>query len=280
MLSSCSTERRSRAAPVLEHGHDARAPPMMETWLPLLGIAAAGAAAGFVNMFAGGGSMLTLPALMLLGLPPDVANGTNRLGMLVFTLSGAHAYHQKGALSLRSILPVAAPTVLGALLGASAATAVPPELLGRILLGTMVGMALLLLLRPAVFSAPPEGETLRLRDRPGAVFALFGAGVYAGFVQAGVGFLMLAILGGLLRYDMVRANALKLGVALFFVAASLGVFLWHGLVEFLPGAVLALGSIVGARLGVRFATKLDPKRFRWVVFLAVVAGCVAAWMKL
>lgn len=253
---------------------------MMDTWLPLVGVALAGAAAGFLNMFAGGGSMLTLPALMLLGLPADVANGTNRLGMLVFTASGAHAYHQKGALSLGAILPVAAPTVLGALIGARAATAVPQELLGPILLGTMIAMAVLLLLRPAAFTAPRDGETLRLRERPSAILALFGAGLYAGFVQAGVGFLMLAILGGLLHYDMVRANALKLGVALFFVAASLGVFVWHGDVRWLPGLVLAAGSVVGARVGVRFATKVQAERFRWIVFAAVVLGCIGAWFKL
>lgn len=253
---------------------------MNDSWLPLLGVALAGAAAGFLNMFAGGGSMLTLPALMLLGLPPDVANGTNRLGMLVFTASGMQAYHQRGALSLKAIIPIAIPTVLGALIGARVATAVPRELLGRILLGTMIAMALLLLFKPTLFTAQRDGDTLSLRQRPSAIVALFGAGLYAGFVQAGVGFLMLAILGGLLRYDMLRANALKLGVALFFVAASLAVFVWHGDVEWRPGLVLAAGSVVGSRVGVRFATKLEPERFRWIVFVAVLAGCIGAWFKL
>jgi len=251
-----------------------------ESWLPLLGVAAAGVVAGFVNMFAGGGSMLTLPALMLLGLPPGVANGTNRLGMLIFTFSGAHAYHQRGALSLRAVVPIAAPTVVGALLGAWLATSIPREWLGSVLLGTMLSVALLLLLRPAMFSAPREGQTLSLRERPSAIVALFGAGLYAGFVQAGVGFLMLAILGGSLRYDMFRANALKLGVALFFVAASLAVFVWSGDVRWLPGLVLAAGSVLGARLGVRFASKLEPQRFRWLLLLAVLAGSVAAWFRL
>ncbi|NOY91580.1 MAG: sulfite exporter TauE/SafE family protein [Deltaproteobacteria bacterium] len=253
---------------------------MGESWLPLLGVAAAGVVAGFVNMFAGGGSMLTLPALMLLGLPPGVANGTNRLGMLVLTASGAHAYHQRGALSLREVVPIAAPTVVGALLGAWLATSIPSEWLGGVLLGTMLSVALLLLLRPAIFSAARESQALSLRERPSAIVALFAAGLYAGFVQAGVGFLMLAILGGLLRYDMLRANALKLAVALFFVAASLGVFIWSGDVRWLPGLVLAAGSVLGARLGVRFASKVEPGRFRWLLFVAVLAGCVAAWLRL
>jgi uncharacterized membrane protein YfcA len=108
---------------------------------------------------------------------------------------------------------------------------------------------------------------------------LFGAGLYGGFVQAGVGFVLLAVLGGVLRYDIVRANALKLVCTLVFGSVALGVFAVAGQVEWKLAALLAVYTVIGSQLGVRFALRARHDIIRWIMFAAVVATCVAAMLK-
>ncbi|MBD3648730.1 MAG: sulfite exporter TauE/SafE family protein, partial [Pseudomonadales bacterium] len=185
----------------------------------------AGLIAGFINTLAGGGSMLTLPALMMLGMPADVANGTNRIGVLLQSVAGAKGFHDADRLDAAAIGPVLVPTLLGALVGALAASYLPVWLLKPVLLGSMVIMAPVMLIRPSVV-APPEGtEARRLKDHPSAGAGLFLAGVYGGFVQAGVGFILIAALAGGLRYDLVRTNALKMVCTASFSVVALAAFI-------------------------------------------------------
>ncbi len=235
----------------------------------------AGVLAGFLNTVAGGGSLLTLPALMLLGMPANVANGTNRLAVVTQSLSGSVAFYRQGKLNARSIIPVAAPTVVGALAGAGAAAIAPPEILKPFLLGTMIAVAFLMLVRRKAFTPGEDEEPRAVTKHVPSMLGLFAAGLYGGFVQAGVGFVLLAVLGGLLRYDVVRANALKLVCTLLFGIPALAIFAFAGQVEWIPAAVLAVGTIAGSQLGVRFAVKAPPRVISAIVFVAVVASCVA-----
>jgi hypothetical protein len=239
-------------------------------------LAAAGIIAGFVNTIAGGGSMLTLPALMLLGLPADLANGTNRLSVVSQSLSGVWAFHRRGRLELDSLGPIAVPTVLGAAAGAAVASQVPPELLKHVLLGTMLAVAIVMMVRPNAITAPEDSQP-RLDQRKLAAFlGLFGAGLYGGFVQAGVGFVLLSVLGGVIRYDVVRANALKLACTLIFGCVAVGVFALADQIVWGMGALLAGYTVIGSQLGVRFALRVRHGVIRWIIFVAVVATCVAA----
>ena len=242
-------------------------------------LAVAGVAAGFLNPMAGGGSMLTLTALMLLGLPADLANGTNRVAIVCQSLSGAWGYRRAGKLDERAIGSVLAPTALGALAGAIVASRVPAPLLKQVLLGTMIAVAALMAVRPRVVTAPQGSRPARLRDRPGAALALFAAGLYGGFIQAGVGFVLLAVLGGALRYDLAGANALKLVCTLVFGVVAVAVFALAGQVVWAPGALLAVFTVVGSQLGVRFALRVPQAVVRWIVFGAVLATCAAAYLK-
>jgi uncharacterized protein len=239
----------------------------------------AGVAAGFVNTMAGGGSLLTLPALMALGLPAHLANGTNRLAVVTQSLSGVLIFHREGKLHTPAIVPVAAPTIVGAIAGAAVATLLPSEVLKPVLLGTMIVMAFLMLVKPDLVSAPEDEEPRSAFRHPASLAGLFVAGVYGGFVQAGVGFVLLGVLGGLMRYDVVRANALKLVCTLLFGIAALAVFVIAAQVVWIPAAILAVGTVAGSQLGVRFAIKTDPKVLRAIVFACVLATCVAAFLQ-
>ncbi|MBL6691917.1 MAG: sulfite exporter TauE/SafE family protein [Pseudomonadales bacterium] len=235
-----------------------------------------GVLSGFINTLAGGGSMLTLPAMMMLGMPADVANGTNRVGVLMQSITGAKGFNDQDRLERTAILPVLIPTVGGALAGSLLASFLPVWVLEPVLLGAMVVMALIMVIRPETV-APPEGtEPYRLADRPIAGAGLFLAGVYGGFVQAGVGFILIAALAGGLRYDLVRTNALKTVCTAIFSAVALAVFALRGQVWWIPGVVLAIGSILGAMASVRFAINVSQNTLKWILFVMVTASCAGA----
>ena len=231
-----------------------------------------GVAAGFVNTLAGGGSLLTLPALMLLGLPADVANGTNRISVVAQSAAGALGFDAAGSLDRKRMLAIVGPTLVGSVLGAVAASVLPVPLLEPILIGALLLMATSLVYRPNFLTpAPGEGPPLKglgTGDRLGLV----AVGFYGGFIQAGVGIFLLALLGGRLRYDLVRANALKTLIVAFFTLLALTVFVVQDQVDWLTGLVLAGGTVAGARLAVRFAIGASPEALRRIVFVAAV-GC-------
>ncbi len=249
------------------------------TPLGALGIVLAGVAAGFMNTVAGGGSLLTLPALMLAGLPADLANGTNRLCIVTQSVSGVAGLSSKGKLERRSVLPVLAPTITGSLVGAVVASQVPETVLRPVLLVVLVSMATLLAFRPRLVTGEEGGTPLALSERPAGALGLFAAGLYGGFIQAGVGFVLLAVIGGMLRYDLVGANALKLVCTSVFGAVALSVFVAAGQVVWMPALLLAVATVVGSQLGVRFAVSVRQDVLRRVLLGCVVAACVGVLAK-
>jgi uncharacterized membrane protein YfcA len=242
----------------------------------LFGLFVAGVVAGFLNTLAGGGSLLTLPALMLLGLPAEIANGTNRLAIVAQSSAGVVGFHRAGKLPTEAIGPMLLPTSVGTVLGAVVASRMPSAVLEWVLLGTLAAMAVVLTVAPKAAAPAPGAEAPhRLADRPAGWLGLFVAGLYGGFVQAGVGFVLLWVLGGLLRYDLVRGNALKAVCTSVFGLLSLAVFVAAGQVAWLPAVVLAAGTTTGAMLSVRFALSA-PGAIRWIVLATVLAAVVAA----
>ena len=225
---------------------------------------------------AGGGSNLTLPVLMVLGLPADIANGTNRVAIALQCVVGLAGYDKHEILDRPTLLPILIPSIIGGLFGAIAAALIPNLYLKPILLGTILLMALVILIRPDVIAPPPGVKNLSPNDSRGAWWALFAAGVYGGFVQAGVGFILLAALAGGLRYDLLRANALKTACALAFTSVALIVFIAFDQVLWIPGLILACGSMTGAHLAVKVAVRSSPESIKWFLFgmtlCAVVAG--------
>jgi uncharacterized membrane protein YfcA len=236
----------------------------------------AGFISGFINTIAGGGSMLTLPTLMMLGMPADVANATNRIGVLMQSLTGVKGFSDQKKLDKRAILPVLALTATGALVGTLLASVLPVFMLKPMLLGSMVAMGLLMVVRPQSVIAPIGTQPHNLKERPGASLGLFLSGVYGGFVQAGVGFILIAALAGGLRYDLTRTNALKILCTGAFSAVGLVVFTLQGLVWWIPGLMLAVGSILGAIVGVRFSINVDQNRLKWCLFVMVIITCAGA----
>ena len=235
-----------------------------------------GVVSGFINTLAGGGSMITLPALMMMGMPADVANATNRVGVLMQSVTSVKGFDNHGLLDRQALRSLLLITGLGALAGSMLASVLPVFILKPVLLGTMIIMALVMLIRPETV-VPPDGTIPRaVTGHPAASLGLFLSGVYGGFVQAGVGFILIAALAGGLRYDLVRTNALKSVCTAVFSGVALLVFALQGQVWWIPGVVLALGSIVGAWFSVRFAINVSQNTLKWLLFIMVSATCAGA----
>jgi uncharacterized membrane protein YfcA len=242
-------------------------------------LAVVGVAAGFLNTVAGGGSLLTVPALMLLGLPPQIANGTNRVGVIFQALAGVRGFHREGWVPWRAIPAMAVPTLVGALGGAQLAAHIPTDVLKPTMLGFLLLMAVTLVWKPSAVR-PPEGtEPLRMKERPAAILAFVALGAYGGFLQAGMGIPSLLLLGGLLRYDLVRANAIKVTLVVLLTAVALAVFIVEDQVVWTSGLFLAVFMMIGAQLGVRFAVRTRADVLQKLLFVAVVASCIGALVK-
>lgn len=235
-----------------------------------------GLVAGIINTLAGGGSNLTIPALMVMGMPADVANATNRLGVFFQALVASAGFYKHKRLEPADAWQAIKPTLAGSLLGALLAVLLPLWLLKPLLLMAMLSVALLILLRPNLVIPSLDEQPKAVDQVPYSRSLLFVCGVYGGFVQAGVGFILILACSGLLRFDLVRANALKMAATLAFTSLSLFVFIAFDLIRWLPGLVLASGAMVGAWLAVKLSLNLPPTIIKWFLFAMTLVACIAA----
>lgn len=235
----------------------------------ILALIGTGLAAGFINTTAGGGSMLTLPLLMFLGLPANVANGTNRIAILLQNVIAVNTFRQKKVLNLKTDYKLALPAVAGSIIGALFAVEIDPLLLKKIIAGLMVVMFLLVVAKPEIWVKERAGQTLA---KPTSLqyIIFFFIGLYGGFIQLGVGFFLLAGLVLGCGQDLVKANALKVFIVLIYTVFSLGIFIVNKQADISAGLILAAGNMGGAWLGANFAVKGGAKYVRYVLLLALV----------
>ena len=235
-----------------------------------------GFAAGIINTLAGGGSNLTLPALIIMGMPADIANATNRVGVVLQSLVASLGFKKHGKLPTHDLVPILLPTLIGSAIGAAFASVAPVALLKPMLLSSMIAMTLVMIIKPEIIVVPTGTVSLTMREKPSAWLWLTIAGFYGGFVQAGVGFILITALAGTLRYDLVRTNALKVVCAFFFTSIALAIFAWQGQVLWIPGLILACGTMAGAHCAVRFAISAKPSTLKWFLLVMTVCGSVTA----
>ena len=230
----------------------------------------AGLAAGTVNSIAGGGSLFTLPLLIFLGLPPTVANATNRIAVLSGGIGASETFRRSGLVPVAWLKLAAPPALIGAVLGTGAALIVPDLAFQRILSVVLVLAAGWLFWNPirppgAGRHFPPAG-TARWISRA----AFFLVGVYGGFIQAGVGFIVLTITSanGL---DLIRGNAVKAPLVFLFTLATVVLFTYSGMINWGMGLALAAGQILGATFGVRLQILKGQDWGRHVLTLIILA---------
>ncbi len=236
----------------------------------------AGLVAGTLNVIAGGGSLLTLPLLIFLGLPTAVANGTNRIAILVQNIGAVWGFHRRGLVSWRWLPEAALPAVVGASLGSWAAVGVSDQVFRRILAVIMILVAIWMVWDP-LKNRRLEAPKLHGWQRAMMVLTFLGIGFHGGFIQAGVGFVILAAVP-FMGLDLVRGNALKVLVVLAFTPISLFVFASHGKVDWALGSALAAGTFLGGLLGVRLTVLMGHRWIRVVVTVVVLIFAARLWM--
>ena len=218
-----------------------------------------GVVAGFLNVLAGGGSLLTLPLLIFFGLPATTANGTNRIAIFCQNIFAIAGFKRQGIFPLRLALLCTPPALIGSYLGANLAITVDEMLFRRLLALVMVGVLIFMVFDPMKRLQRPEMPMTPLRLVI-LIVSFFAIGVYGGFVQAGVGFI---IITGLLVHglDLVRINAVKVLVIFAFTVVALGVFIVHGQVDYVLGLTLAVGNSLGGWFASHVAVK---KGHEWI----------------
>ncbi len=230
-------------------------------------LVAGGLAAGIVNTLAGAGSLLTVPLLVLVGLPGNFANGTNRVGVLIQNAVAAWRFRAEGVSGFRESLTVLIPIALGSLAGAFIISHVADKTFERAFGVVMVLLLIPILWRPSVPAAGQTGPRWSARI---SFLVFLGIGLYGGAFQAGVGIALLFALsyGG---YGLVHANSIKVVINAVLTLTALPVFLLEGQVVWLPALLLGVGFAAGGALGARFAVRGGERVIRPVLALSVLA---------
>ncbi|MBT8287553.1 MAG: sulfite exporter TauE/SafE family protein [Flavobacteriaceae bacterium] len=238
----------------------------------LLILLLAGFVAGFVNVIAGGGSLITLPALIFLGLPPAVANGTNRLGILLQTTSAVAGFRSKGINTFPFSLYGGLVAVVGSIIGAKIAVDIKGDLFNKILAIVMIVVVAIIVLKPKVkadqWLERTDGKYFWI-----SMISLFFIGIYGGFINAGVGFILILLLSMVNRMSLVKANATKVTIVFIYTLAAFLVFVFNDKVSWIHGLFLAIGNGTGAWISSRLSVKRGDGFIR--IFLIVMVSLMA-----
>jgi uncharacterized membrane protein YfcA len=234
------------------------------TWL---GLVIGSLVAGTINTLAGGGSLITVPLLVLAGLPATTANGTNRIGVLFQNLVSTLRFRKEGLDGIKGARPILGAILAGSILGATIASRMPAELFRQVF-----GVAMIALLVPILRGTKKIDPDEPMRVRSGWLNQLifFGIGVYGGAIQAGVGIFLIAALSrsGL---DLVRANVIKVVLVGLLTVVAVPIFVLHDQVEWRLASALVVGFALGGEVGARAALLGGERLIRPVLLLAVLA---------
>lgn len=224
-----------------------------------------GLAAGVVNTLAGGGSLISVPLLVMIGLPGTIANGTNRIGVFLQNGVAAWRFRAKGVSGVAGASKVVVPVCLGSVVGAYTVANLDDATFQRIF-GLVMLFDLIPMLRP-----PKPGGAHATRPWPAwLLFTVFAAiGLYGGAIQAGVGLLMVGALNHT-GYGLVQANSIKVTTNVVLTAFAIPIFLWHGQISWPHAGVLAIGFAAGGELGARIAVRGGDRVIRPVMVLAIL----------
>ncbi len=208
--------------------------------------------AGIINTLAGNGSAITLTVLMATGLDANLANATNRIGVLSQTLTAVLSFKKTKRTKQLGLASVWYywPTLIGSFLGAWLAVDINTDYLEIIIGIFMVLLLFTLLLNPKKWLIATD--TQKNKKTPLNFFLFFAIGIYGGFIQMGIGIMILSTLVLIAHYSLKDANIIKLWVALVMIIPAFLVFLWSGDIQWAPGLILAGGAAVGARLGAKY----------------------------
>lgn len=242
---------------------------MTLSWEIVVALIISGILVGFINTLAGSGTIISISLLIFLGLPPTVANGTNRIAVFFQNLVAVTSFRKKKMLNVRHSFWYAIPATIGSIVGAFIAIDIDDKLMQKIIAIIMLLMLLLMIFKPDKWL---KGDETKIKNKP-SIFQLilyFFIGVYGGFIHIGVGIFILAITVMNAGYDLIRANAIKNFIVFLYNPFSLLVFMYFGLVNYEYGLIHSIGNMLGAFLATKFALEWGVNFVRWLLIVVII----------
>lgn len=241
-------------------------------WNVMVLLLVSGVVVGIINTLGGGGSVITMALFMAMGIPVAVANGTNRIAVVMQNLSATIAFMRKKMLDLKSSVLLGLPTIFGTIAGSLFALDVSDRTF-KICLSLVLAIILIYLILDRDNAAPKqEGHKLKIRWWHYPIF--FFVGFYGGYIYIGLGFLILAVTIWTMRLDIVTANVLKGCVIFISTPFALAVFMYNGQVDYVAGLVHGVGNILGAVLASHWAVSWGVKFVKWFTLFIIVVSFI------
>ncbi|KYG82429.1 sulfite exporter TauE/SafE family protein [Roseivirga echinicomitans] len=237
----------------------------------ILVLLAVGLIAGCLNTLAGGGSLLALPVMIFLGLPPNVANATNRVAIVLQNIFAVLGFKSKGISAYPFNIWLGISAFFGAILGAFLAVDINEDVFNKILAFVIVGVVIYMALNPLKNLKKEENTSKKATLT--SIIIFFFIGIYGGFIQAGVGYLMIMALTLVNGFSLVKTNSIKVFVALTYTSVALAIFIYYGIINWEFGIPLAIGQACGGWLASRWSVKLGDN---WIRYFVMITASVFA----
>jgi hypothetical protein len=234
-----------------------------------------GLGAGIFNGVAGGGSLISFPLLLALGYPALTANVTNTVGIWPGYVGGAAGFRHQISGQRDRLVRLSPLAVLGGILGAILLLTTPSATFKSIAPWLVLGASLLFALQPLLRRALDGASPAAPRTRPALLAGgMFVASVYGGYFGAGMGVMLLAILGLALPDTIARTSGLRTALSILVNGVAAAVFLIHGGLAWRAVGLLAVGSLIGGWIGARVALSIPAAALRAVVVVVGITTVV------
>lgn len=229
-----------------------------------------------INTMAGGASIITLPILIFLGLPSNVANGTNRIGLMMTAFSANIGFKSKGISTFPFSAYTGAFALIGSVIGAHIAVEINDELFNRILSIIMITVILIIVFKPKIsyknFSERLTGKHLKI-----SCFVFFFIGLYGGFINAGIGFIIMLFLHFYNKLNLIKVNATKVVIVLVYTIGAFLTFFFNGLVDLPYGICLGIGTLIGGWNASRFSVEKGEGIIKIFLVISALIIAVKLW---
>ncbi len=236
--------------------------------LEVIALIISGLFVGFINTLAGGGTIISLTVLMILGLPANVANGTNRIPIIIQNIVAVRNFHKKKILDTSKALALGIPAVIGSIIGSLIVIKLDQKIIEICFGIVMLVMLFFLIYKPSVWLKGKE-ELMKRKTTVWMMLLFFLIGVYGGFIHVGVGYFLLIglVLGA--GYDLVRGNAIKNFIVLLYVPFTLIIFVINDQVRWDYGLIHAIGNFIGAYVASKWASEWGANFVRWMLIVII-----------
>ena len=235
---------------------------MFSDYIPSILLFFVGILMAIINILAGGGSILSIPMLIFLGISPTEANATNRVAILLQNSSALLSFARQGIVVINEAKIMIIPSLCGAFIGAHLGVHVSNEIFKKIF-SVIIPIAL------ATMFFKQSNTQISTMNKPLLMLVFFCVGIYGGFIQAGVGFIIILALTSFTNFDLIRINAIKVTIVFCYTTIAVIIFMINGKIQWTPAILLSCGAIIGGWLGSYISTKLKDL---WIKYFILALG--------